>query len=46
MENYTTSRKVEFLLNNAVTRADYERARKEAIKLGVDPDSVPHRRVS
>jgi AbrB family looped-hinge helix DNA binding protein len=44
VEHYTPERKAEFLLSNSITRADYLKARKEAKKLGVDPDSVPHRR--
>jgi AbrB family looped-hinge helix DNA binding protein len=44
VEHYTPERKAEFLLSNAITRADYMKARKESKKLGVDPDSVPHRR--
>jgi len=44
IERYTPERKAEFLLSNATTRADYRKARKEVQKLGIDPDSVPHRR--
>ena len=44
IEKYTAERKAEFLLNNATNRADYNRARREVKKLGLDPDSVPHRR--
>lgn len=44
VEKYSPERKAEFLLSNAVSRADYQRARKEVRKLGVDPDSIPHRR--
>ena len=44
VERYTPERKAEFLLSNAVSEADYRRARKEVRKLGVDPDSVPHHR--
>ena len=44
VERYTPERKAEFLLCNAVNRADYEKARKQVSKLGVDPDSIPHRR--
>jgi AbrB family looped-hinge helix DNA binding protein len=42
VERYTPERKVEFLLSTAVTKKDYQRARKEAKKLGLDPDAVPH----
>jgi AbrB family looped-hinge helix DNA binding protein len=44
VERYTPERKAEFLLSNATNRADYQRARKEVKKLGIDPDSIPHRR--
>lgn len=45
IENYSSERKAEFLLNNATTPADYRRARREVKKLGFDPDSIPHRRL-
>jgi AbrB family looped-hinge helix DNA binding protein len=44
IEKYTPERKAEFLLTNATSRADYNRARREVKKLGLDPDSIPHRR--
>lgn len=44
IEKYTLERQAEFLLSNAVDRADYKKARKEVEKLGLDPDSIPHRR--
>jgi len=44
IERYTPERNAEFLLSNATTRADYRKARKEVQKLGMDPDSIPHRR--
>lgn len=44
IEHYTPERKAEFLLSNAVDRSDYQKARKEVQKLGLDPDSIPHRR--
>ena len=44
VEKYTPERKAEFLLSNATSRADYQRARKAVRKLGIDPDSVPHQR--
>lgn len=44
VERYSPERKAEFLLGNAVSRADYVRARKAVKKLGLDPDSIPHRR--
>ena len=44
VEKYTSERKAEFLLSNATSRADYQKARKQVRKLGIDPDSIPHRR--
>lgn len=44
VERYSPERKSEFLLTTAVSAADYRRARKEVQKLGIDPDTIPHRR--
>lgn len=44
IEQYTPERKAEFLLTNVTNSADYRRARREVKKLGLDPDSIPHRR--
>ena len=44
LERYTPKRKAEFLLSNAVDGTDYRKARKEVRRLGLDPDSIPHRR--
>ena len=44
VERYSPERKAEFLLSTATSVADYQRARRAVRKLGVDPDSVPHRR--
>ena len=44
IEKYTPERKAEFLLSNATNTADYRKARTEVQKLGIDPDSIPHRR--
>jgi AbrB family looped-hinge helix DNA binding protein len=44
VERYTPERKAEFLLSNAVDDADYRKARREVRKLGLDPDSIAHRR--
>ncbi|MFB3884346.1 MAG: AbrB/MazE/SpoVT family DNA-binding domain-containing protein [Thermodesulfobacteriota bacterium] len=44
VEIYTPERKAEFLLNNAITREDYEWAVKEVRKLGLDPKTIPHER--
>jgi len=44
IEKYTPERKAEFRLSNATNTADYRKARTEVQKLGIDPDSIPHRR--
>lgn len=44
LERYSPERKAEFLLSTATTAPDYRRARREVKKLGIDPDTVPHRR--
>ena len=42
IERYSTERKAEFLLANAITRSDYRQARKAVRDLGLNPDSIPH----
>jgi len=42
VELYSPERKAGFLLNNAITQADYDQAVKEVRKLGLDPDEIPH----
>jgi AbrB family looped-hinge helix DNA binding protein len=44
VERYSPERKAEFLLSTATSSEDYRRARKHVKKLGIDPDSIPHRR--
>src|SRR5438270_9082445 len=44
VERYSPERKAEFLLSSATNEKDYERARKEVKRLGLDPDTIPHRR--
>ena len=44
VENYTSERKAEFLLSNAVDKKDYEWAVREVRKLGLDPEQIPHKR--
>ena len=44
VEIYSARRKAEFLLNNAVSAADYRRAVRAVRKLGLDPESIPHQR--
>ena len=43
VERYSPERKAEFLLSNAIDAADYRKARRAIRKLGLDPDSIPHR---
>lgn len=40
VEIYTPERVAEFLLNNAIDAEDYENARAEVMKMGIDPDSI------
>jgi AbrB family looped-hinge helix DNA binding protein len=42
VEVYTPERQAEFLLNNAVTGAEFDEALAEVRALGVDPATVPH----
>ena len=42
VEVYSKERRAAFLLENAIDREDYERARREVRKMGLDPDTVPH----
>jgi AbrB family looped-hinge helix DNA binding protein len=44
VERYTSERKAELLLSNAVDDRDYRKARNAVRKLGLDPDKVRHRR--
>lgn len=44
VEKYSAERKAEFLLSTATNEKDYRAARREVKKLGIDPDSVRHRR--
>ncbi len=44
VEMYSKERRAAFLLENAVNRGDYKRAREEVRKLGLDPDAIPHER--
>jgi AbrB family looped-hinge helix DNA binding protein len=43
VEIYTPERKAEFLLNNAVTQEGYLDAIKEVRKMGLDPETIPHK---
>jgi AbrB family looped-hinge helix DNA binding protein len=44
VERYTSERKAELLLSNAVDDRDYRKARNAVRNLGLDPDKVRHRR--
>lgn len=44
VEMYTKERRAAFLLETAIDREDYERARQEVLEMGLDPDDVPHDR--
>jgi AbrB family looped-hinge helix DNA binding protein len=46
VEVYTPERRAEFLLNNVVDAEDYQRARAEVKRLGLDPDRIKHHRPS
>jgi len=42
LEIYSTERKAEFILSNAVDEEDYARAKEEVRRLGLDPDTISH----
>ncbi len=42
VEIYGDERQAEFLLSNAVDEEDYQLARKEVEKMGLDPDRIQH----
>lgn len=44
VEVYTPARIAEFLLSNAVSARDYQAARREVRKLGLDPNAIGHHR--
>jgi hypothetical protein len=44
VERYTSERKAEFLLSNAVKDLDYREAGNTVLAIGLDPDFTPHRR--
>jgi AbrB family looped-hinge helix DNA binding protein len=44
LESYTSERRAEFLLSNAVDAEDYAAAVREVRALGLDPDKIPHHR--
>lgn len=42
VEIYAPKRRAEFLLSNAVDAKDYERAKEEVRKMGLDPAKISH----
>lgn len=42
LEQYSSARTAEFLLNNAVTPDEYAWAVQEVRRMGLDPDGIPH----
>jgi AbrB family looped-hinge helix DNA binding protein len=44
VEVWSQERKAGFILENAVDSDDYERARAEVRRMGLDPDQIPHER--
>ena len=42
VEVYSTERKAQLLLGNAVDEEDYRKAREEVRRLGLDPDAIEH----
>jgi AbrB family looped-hinge helix DNA binding protein len=44
VEGWSQERKAGFILENAVDSDDYERARAEVRRMGLDPDHIPHQR--
>jgi len=44
VERYTPERKAEFLLSNATDEIDFRKARRAVRRLGLNPDSIRHKR--
>ena len=44
VEIYTPERKAEFLLNNTITPEDYAATVKEVRRMGLDPETIPHKK--
>jgi bifunctional DNA-binding transcriptional regulator/antitoxin component of YhaV-PrlF toxin-antitoxin module len=44
LEMYSTERRAEFLLNNAVDAESYAEALAEVRNMGLDPDKIPHQK--
>ncbi len=44
VEIYTPERKAEFILNNTITPEDYALAVKKVRNMGLDPETIPHKK--
>ncbi|HIJ57201.1 MAG TPA: AbrB/MazE/SpoVT family DNA-binding domain-containing protein [Deltaproteobacteria bacterium] len=44
IEIYTSERKAEFLLNNAITPEEYAMAVKKVREMGLDSEKIPHQK--
>jgi AbrB family looped-hinge helix DNA binding protein len=44
VEIYSPEKRAGILLNNAVTRSDYEKAVNAVVTMGLDPETIPHKR--
>lgn len=42
IEQYSNVKKAEFLLSNSIDKEDYQLARQEVIKMGLNPDEISH----
>jgi AbrB family looped-hinge helix DNA binding protein len=42
VEIYTPERKAEFLLNNAISKSDYDAACEAIREMGLDPNAIPY----
>lgn len=44
IEVYSADRRAEFVLSNTTDPEDYQSARDEVRRMGLDPDAIPHHR--
>jgi AbrB family looped-hinge helix DNA binding protein len=44
VEIYTPERKAEFILNNTITPEEYALAVKKVRNMGLDPETIPHKK--
>jgi AbrB family looped-hinge helix DNA binding protein len=44
VEIYTPERKAEFILNNTITLEEYALAVKKVRNMGLDPETIPHKK--